>query len=28
VVAERGPASQLLQAPREARTREFLARLL
>jgi polar amino acid transport system ATP-binding protein len=28
VVAERGPPSQLLQAPREARTREFLARLL
>ena len=28
VVAERGPASQVLQAPREARTREFLARLL
>jgi len=28
VVAERGPPSQVLQAPREARTREFLARLL
>ncbi len=28
VVEERGPASQVLQAPREARTREFLARLL
>jgi len=28
VVAERGPPSQVLQAPREARTREFLGRLL
>jgi polar amino acid transport system ATP-binding protein len=28
VVAERGPPSQVLQAPSEARTREFLARLL
>ncbi len=28
VVAERGPPAQVLQAPREARTREFLARLL
>ncbi len=28
VVAERGPPSQVLQVPREARTREFLARLL
>jgi polar amino acid transport system ATP-binding protein len=28
VVAERGPPSQLLHAPLEARTREFLARLL
>jgi polar amino acid transport system ATP-binding protein len=28
VVAERGPPSHVLQAPREARTREFLARLL
>ena len=28
VVEERGPPSQVLQAPREARTREFLARLL
>jgi polar amino acid transport system ATP-binding protein len=28
VVAEHGPRSQVLQAPREARTREFLARLL
>jgi polar amino acid transport system ATP-binding protein len=28
VVAERGPATQVLQAPREVRTREFLARLL
>jgi len=28
VVAERGPPSQVLQAPHEARTREFLARLL
>ena len=28
VVAERGPASQVLHAPREARTREFLGRLL
>jgi polar amino acid transport system ATP-binding protein len=28
VVAERGLPSQVLQAPREARTREFLARLL
>ena len=28
VVAEHGPPSQVLQAPREARTREFLARLL
>lgn len=28
VVAERGPAPQVLQAPREPRTREFLARLL
>ena len=28
VVAERGPPSQVLQAPCEARTREFLARLL
>jgi polar amino acid transport system ATP-binding protein len=28
VVAEGGPPSQVLQAPREARTREFLARLL
>jgi polar amino acid transport system ATP-binding protein len=28
VVAERGPASQVLQAPKEPRTREFLARLL
>jgi len=28
VVAERGPAAHVLQAPREARTREFLARLL
>jgi polar amino acid transport system ATP-binding protein len=28
VVAERGPPGQVLQAPREARTREFLGRLL
>ena len=28
VVAEHGPPSQVLHAPREARTREFLARLL
>jgi polar amino acid transport system ATP-binding protein len=28
VVAERGPPTQVLQAPREPRTREFLARLL
>ena len=28
VVAERGPPSQVLQAPRQARTREFLGRLL
>ena len=28
VVAERGPPSQVLHAPREPRTREFLARLL
>jgi len=28
VVEERGPPSQVLQAPRETRTREFLARLL
>jgi polar amino acid transport system ATP-binding protein len=28
VVAESGPPSQVLQVPREARTREFLARLL
>jgi len=28
VVAERGPAAHVLQAPRAARTREFLARLL
>ncbi len=28
VVAEHGPPSQVLQAPREARTREFLGRLL
>jgi len=28
VVEERGPPSQVLQVPREARTREFLARLL
>jgi polar amino acid transport system ATP-binding protein len=28
VVAERGPPSQVLQAPLEARTREFLGRLL
>ncbi|HSV19112.1 MAG TPA: amino acid ABC transporter ATP-binding protein [Casimicrobiaceae bacterium] len=28
VVAERGPPAQVLQAPREARTREFLGRLL
>ncbi|HEY7787026.1 MAG TPA: amino acid ABC transporter ATP-binding protein [Casimicrobiaceae bacterium] len=28
VVAERGPPSQVLHAPREARTREFLGRLL
>jgi len=28
VVAERGPPSEVLQAPREERTREFLARLL
>ena len=28
VVAEHGPPSQVLQTPREARTREFLARLL
>ena len=28
VVAERGPPSQVLQAPQEARTREFLGRLL
>jgi polar amino acid transport system ATP-binding protein len=28
VVAERGPPSQVLHTPREARTREFLARLL
>jgi polar amino acid transport system ATP-binding protein len=28
VVAECGPPSQVLQAPREARTREFLGRLL
>jgi polar amino acid transport system ATP-binding protein len=28
VVAERGPPSQVLQTPREARTREFLGRLL
>ena len=28
VVEERGPPSQVLQAPRKARTREFLARLL
>jgi polar amino acid transport system ATP-binding protein len=28
VIAERGPPSQVLQLPREARTREFLSRLL
>ena len=28
VVAERGPPSQVLHAPKEARTREFLGRLL
>jgi polar amino acid transport system ATP-binding protein len=28
IVAERGPPAQVLQAPREARTREFLGRLL
>jgi len=28
VVVEHGPPAQVLQAPREARTREFLARLL